>query len=66
MDNIILGMSISFEPNKESNTLFEWRGVWMNILNPIKYLDNQVWRFLNFGMGASLSTYPNSNTRLNI
>ena len=43
-------MAISFESHEASDTLSEWR-VCRNILDPIKYSGNQVWRFLDPGMG---------------
>ena len=55
-----IGMAISSKPDEESDTQSEWRGVWRNILDPIKYSGNRVHRFLDLRMvmGLSISYLP--------
>ena len=47
---IRLGMAIFSEPDEESDTRFEWRRVWRNVLDKVKYLCNRVRRFFNSGI----------------
>ena len=47
----IIGMAISFKPDEEFDITFEWKKVWRNILDSIKYSGNYVWRFSYSGMG---------------
>ena len=38
------------EPDEEFDTRFEWRRVWRNVLDKVKYLCNRVCRFFNSGI----------------
>ena len=54
----VLGMAIFFEFDKKSDTRYEWKKVWTNILDRVKYSGNQVLRFFNSVMGDGSKYIP--------